>query len=392
MKMDLLYLLPALAVIICLTGAVLPLKNTRYYLKGSRRRRYSRSTIITARFTVIALLLATAITLVWPVKGVDALFQGLTITFICLVPLIVYQLVTFLGRRFFGVGVRSSSRHKSRRSGLQQNDIKVEKTTAATTAGSLPESGIVTSIGTPKSDSSAAAKPIPIVSRSQIHTEKTSDANTVSSVRAKGSSSQVSFFDRSTEKVPDPSKSAERATVQEKQDPEVRKQMDRVSTLVKSYDLGDEKADQKKRVARTLNKNQLAGSSARADATTAGEDDTTDLASHNAQALQVSRTEALRKVISTLQDDKRKLQRLVIAQQAAFDSERQSHERTRHVARDAIKVMRDARSGQRMAEKIARRERAERRRLEKEYTKVTRALKNAMSTLANAEKDNTSAA
>jgi hypothetical protein len=390
MKMDLLYLLPALAVMICLTGAVLPLKNTRYYLKGSRRRRYSRSTIITARFTVIALLLATAITLIWPVKGVDALFQGLTITFICLVPLIVYQLVTILGRRFFGVGVRSSSRQKSRRSGLQHNNRADAK--AETPADNLPENANakVASIGTPKSESGAEIKPIPVVSRSPIDKEEKTRSARVSSVRVKGSSSQVSFFDRSTEKLPNSSKSPEPAKIQEKQDPEVREQMDRVSTLVKSYDLGDEKADQEKRVARTLNKKQLANASA--DATTTGEDDSTDLASHNAQALQVSRTEALRKVISTLQDDKRKLQRLVIAQQAAFDSERQSHERTRHVARDAIKVMRDARSGQRMAEKIARRERAERRRLEKEYTKVTRALKNAMSTLANAEKDNTSAA
>ena len=242
MKMDLLYLLPALAVMICLTGAVLPLKNTRYYLKGSRRRRYSRSTIITARFTVIALLLATAITLIWPVKGVDALFQGLTITFICLVPLIVYQLVTILGRRFFGVGVRSSSRQKSRRSGLQHNNRADAK--AETPADNLPENANakVASIGTPKSESGAEIKPIPVVSRSPIDKEEKTRSARVSSVRVKGSSSQVSFFDRSTEKLPNSSKSPEPAKIQEKQDPEVREQMDRVSTLVKSNDLGDEKA------------------------------------------------------------------------------------------------------------------------------------------------------
>ena len=89
----------------------------------------------------------------------------------------------------------------------------------------------------------------------------------------------------------------------------------------------------------------------------------------------------LSEMVVRLRNDKMKLQKLVIAQKAVIDSEKQAHERTRVVVKDAISVMRHARHGQRIAEKIARRERAERQRLEKDYVKVRRALDNALSTL-----------
>lgn len=91
----------------------------------------------------------------------------------------------------------------------------------------------------------------------------------------------------------------------------------------------------------------------------------------------------LSEMVVRLRNDKMKLQKLVIAQKAVIDSEKQAHERTRVVVKDAISVMRHARHGQRIAEKIARRERSERQRLEKDYVKVRRALDNALSTLKN---------
>lgn len=397
MNMDLLYSLPALAVAICLTGAVLPsTRASRFAKYGSQRRRYSKLTVLTARFTVFALLLATVITLVWPVPGVDSLFQGLVITFICLVPLIAYLCVTFAGRLFFGKSSGSSRRRRRRHEGSHKEAV-------AEAAGNLPRYSVdaddtdtvlmhpagsdTTNPATQiqagvhrrpdlevRPSTSAAASPV----ASRSATIETPDA---AAAQSEGVASELR--EDAHAGADELAQAQESLDSSQNQDPEMKEQMDRVSTLVKSYDLGDERSDGAKRESRALKRNNLSETAST---------QSTDLASHNEQALQVSRTEALRKVIATLQEDKRKLQRLVIAQQAAFDSERQSHERTRHVARDAIKVMRDARSGQRMAEKIARRERAERRRLEKEYTKVTKALKNAMSTLASAEKDNTSAA
>lgn len=408
MKMDLLYLLPALALLICLTGAVLPSKYQSTYVKaGKEHRRYSSGTIITARFTAVALLIATAITMIWPVSGVDSLFQGLVITFICLIPLIAYQLVTFIGRLLFGKRRRKSARRRRRLSYRRNDEMGTAELDKTVDISQLQGQGDIASIETAAGDANADSGQVPVVSRSpgsgtgEEGKRARADIARVKSNSAEGvlhglDPASHSSRDEPTVENSSPADSDENSPQKQqkpKQDPEVREQMDRVSTLVKSYDLGDEKADRAKRNARSMADSSIGSNTNVSNpgnnpGIVSKDNQSTDLASHNEQALQVSRTEALRKVIATLQEDKRKLQRLVIAQQAAFDSERQSHERTRHVARDAIKVMRDARSGQRMAEKIARRERAERRRLEKEYTKVTRALKNAMSTLANAEQEN----
>lgn len=92
-------------------------------------------------------------------------------------------------------------------------------------------------------------------------------------------------------------------------------------------------------------------------------------------------------LVSGLNSDKIKLQKLVIAQKAAIESQRQLHLRTRILAKDALTVMRVAREGQRVAEKIARRERSKRQRIAEDYVKVRNQLRNAMSTV-NFEKAN----
>ena len=84
-------------------------------------------------------------------------------------------------------------------------------------------------------------------------------------------------------------------------------------------------------------------------------------------------------LVDSLRGDRVRLQKLVVAQQAAYQSERQAHERTRTVARDAVTVMRTARESQKLAEKVARRERRKRLHLEERYEKVARALDNAVS-------------
>jgi recombinational DNA repair protein RecR len=58
---------------------------------------------------------------------------------------------------------------------------------------------------------------------------------------------------------------------------------------------------------------------------------------------------------TTLRSGKTRLQKLFIAQQAAIESERTAHYLSRTVARDAGKIMRDARISQEFAENLARR-------------------------------------
>ena len=88
----------------------------------------------------------------------------------------------------------------------------------------------------------------------------------------------------------------------------------------------------------------------------------------------------LTELVAGLHKDKIRLQKLVIAQKAVLDAEKQSHQKTRVLAKDAMMVMRKAREGQRIAEKLARRERSQRKRLEEDYVKVRKQLDNALST------------
>lgn len=84
-------------------------------------------------------------------------------------------------------------------------------------------------------------------------------------------------------------------------------------------------------------------------------------------------------LVSTLRKDKHRLQKLVIAQQAALSDEQDAHDQTRILTRDAITIMRSSRTAQKHAEKLARRERSERQRVEQQYKKVANDLRNAMS-------------
>lgn len=76
-----------------------------------------------------------------------------------------------------------------------------------------------------------------------------------------------------------------------------------------------------------------------------------------------------------------KLKKLVIAQQAVIDSEKKSHDRTRAIARRAVQAAREAIEGRKSAEKMARRETAERQRANLKAKEATAALQNALSVL-----------
>ncbi|MFK8083056.1 MAG: hypothetical protein AB8B97_22475 [Granulosicoccus sp.] len=110
----------------------------------------------------------------------------------------------------------------------------------------------------------------------------------------------------------------------------------------------------------------------------------------SANPLEMSQTEVVQ-LVATLRKDKARLHRLVIAQQAEIDTERETAERTRIVARDAFKSMRDLRKIQKNTEKQVRRERDERKRLEEEYVKVSQALENAKSIIASSTGSSASA-
>ncbi len=151
-------------------------------------------------------------------------------------------------------------------------------------------------------------------------------------------------------------------------------QVERVGDVVGTHDLGELHSE------RAYEANSIAEDRSRQDQLSEAGTSLITATSYadTAQLSELNRTE-ITQLVTTLQKDKIRLHRLVIAQQSSLDTERKAHDRSRIVARDAIKIMRDSREAQKQAEKMARRERHERLRIEQEYEKVSSALDNAMS-------------
>jgi|GEM_PF-1764707 len=85
------------------------------------------------------------------------------------------------------------------------------------------------------------------------------------------------------------------------------------------------------------------------------------------------------RLVDSLKVEKLRLQKLVIAQQAAYKTRREAHRRTRAIARKAVQFAKQARESQSNAEKLARRERRKRTHVELQYQQLAKVLNNAVS-------------
>ncbi len=262
----------------------------------SRRRRR----VYLGRVLIVAMLLATLITIIWPVHLLKPLVQGIVVIAMLMLPFLVAHRLM-------------SRRYVKNRSGSEAAIIQ-----------------------------SAEQKPV-------VGNEQEAVVNT--STRP-GVSTSVGH----------------RGDV----DVEIQAQMRKVSNLVQSVELDEsdivspELEDPEDKIRKSRD-TQVANHTALANTSTP------------LSGLESLSTPQIKELVASLRRDKGRLQKLVVAQQAAINSERKAHERTRILTRDAIKIMRDARTSQKQAEKLARRERAERVRIEQHYKKVAHALRNAMS-------------
>lgn len=89
-----------------------------------------------------------------------------------------------------------------------------------------------------------------------------------------------------------------------------------------------------------------------------------------------------RLVVQELKVEKRQLQKLIIAQKASLEAEREQHEKTRELAIEVIDRLKRSRLDQQRAVKIARRERAQRMKLESKLDTFNQRLLNAQSILS----------
>ena len=89
----------------------------------------------------------------------------------------------------------------------------------------------------------------------------------------------------------------------------------------------------------------------------------------------------MRAMVVNLREEKHKLQKLVLAQKASLDAEREAHNKTHEYAKATAEELEGSLLKQQRVVKIARRERAQRIKLETRLDTVNRALRNVQSTL-----------
>ena len=318
----------------------------KHYMPSSslKSRRYRK--IILGRVVVAVLLLATLATMIWPIEGLISLVQGVVMAAAVLVPL-------YLLNGLYSMRVGNQRKQVAVAGGRDRVEKDIEK--------SKPEKPAVQITGRTKRRRGTAAR---------NSTDAVSLHQRVAPRRTENAVSSAGMAIDSLSSVPHQGSGDNDDSPAEVQD-----QLDRVGDMVQSYDLDDaaiansDEEDARQKI-RDTHDQQSAISTELMTTDSSG----TDLA-------QMSTSEVTQ-LVTNLRQSKMRLQKLVIAQQAAMDTERRAHDQSRTVARDAIKIMRDSRQAQKTAEKLARRERTERQRIELKYKEVAGALENAKSIIA----------
>jgi len=359
MRPDPLLLLPLVAVGLALFFPIFDKRVSQGVSRSLRSRK--RRLIVLGRVAVVTLFLAALVAELWPLWPDDTwgkALQGSVMALAVLVPLYIAHLVATWRRRRVG----------NEPSGVAQ------------TADSEP---VEPARASPAAEPLAMSSPEPAISSapSQIADSELD----VPTLHVSKGVAHGHVGDERLTRRPAPARLARHESEGHRDEP-VNDQLDRVAALVDSIDLGGQGGERSRTSVRPkAADDELVYSTA--DTTTAATvaTDGGSLATveppksrPTAQALVEMSDGEIVLWVDKLRDDKRRLQKLVIAQRAAHVSERQAHERTRTAAR---RVVRTALESQKIAEKIARRERRTRLQTEEKYDRVSSALGNAVSIL-----------
>ena len=329
---------------------------------------------ILGRVVVVVLLLATLATLIWPIAGLISLVQGAVMAVVVLVPLFIlnglYSLWLGNKRKQGDVAV-----HVDR---PEDTTVKSRLDASATQPAERPKAQQKTTVRAPTNSTTAARKSTESIAREP--TDSISLHQRVAPKRSKNAKADAGMAPDSAQSVSLAGLSQPGGDVNEDSPAEVQDQLDRVGDMVQSYDLDNSASanvaeeDVRQKIRDThdqqvsLRKGLMSTES-------------------SSTELEKMSTSEVTQLVANLRQSKMRLQKLVIAQQAAIETERRAHDQSRVVARDAIKIMRDSRQAQKVAEKLARRERSERQRIELKYKEVAVALDNAKSIIAKRNRD-----
>jgi hypothetical protein len=372
MKFDPVFLLVVLAVFLMVFLPFFDKDSTiPKHFRSSKRRR-----VLLSQLTILVLLISTVATLAWPIRGMHSLIQGVIFSSVVLVPAFIFHLLASLHYRstYSEAAITSES-------GTQGWFAPGEDFFAG---DSQDGNMIPRNVVNPKGFDANAPIDFGIDSMPVIHlpkdyqwsdeletnevskTPESQDAAAAAAASARKPLTNAAVLSGIPGSYPDSDKNSETAVVE---------QLERVSQLVQSHDLGDQNTislhgDNELGVHEKKNSSLPP----RFNGLTSVADNTTDLKS-------LGRSE-MSGLVTSLRKDNGRLQKLVIAQHAVIESQRETHNRSTDAARDAVKIRRDAQSRQKMAEKIARREKTERQRINDEYQKVTSVFENAMSIIS----------
>ena len=373
MKFEAVFLLVVLAVSLVVFFPIFGVATTSSKQFKSRKRRR----ILLARFSIVVLLLATWATLVSPIAGMNSLIQGILLSAVVLVPVFLLNLLASLYYR--SVDSKDKTTTESENSTSLQSD-KRPPTHGYRIEQQKPSK--VNLLSTTESER-IEIKPVQVETSAQLGSQYSSEPKWSDNFGANESAisaetqSVVSTRKPVTStpvlsEIPKPFIEANLPA-----EPTVEEQLDRVSDFVQSHDLD---------IQNKVSLDETVDSAIRAkESASSGKPQLNAIASLNDRAGELAtmgRSEMSELVIS-LRKGNGRLQKLVIAQHAVIESERASHNRSRDVARQAIKIMRDAQTSQKMAEKMSRRDKTERQRIQEKYQKVTSVLENAMSIISD---------
>lgn len=380
MTFSALYVLPALAFLLVIQGFWMSARST--HMRRSRNQpRRARHRILFFRALVLALLVATALTMTWPLSPLSEIVQGVMITTALMIPIGVYIVINKLWPQ--PVDLRDAK--ATRNSQVDAPDLRPAPAHAAEQSMFAEASAALQR--EERQQRSHSTQTLEELLNAPL--DAPLDASPDFSLGGDSPGKQPAENIQPAGQTPEKNSAASLHGQTSEQDSAVDQtlnigeQLQTLDDLVGFHDIGDDQHHAAQAAGShdpdaAPNDNPLEKAIAVARDAILEEPGIPDYSTENLPAR--SRVE-LSEMVVRLRNDKMNLQKLVIAQKAVIDSEKQAHQRTRVVVKDAISVMRHARHGQRIAEKIARRERAERLRLEKDYVKVRRALDNALSTL-----------
>jgi hypothetical protein len=342
---------------------------------STRFRSRERRKVLFGQLTIIALLIATSATLVWPISGMHSLLQGVLLCLLVLVPAFVFNLLVSLHYRSAYPEAMATTE-----SGTEAWFAPGEGffTDAAKDGEKKP-----TNVDKPEGFSFKSAVNAPIDfgtdSMSVIHlTAKPHTSDELDTNEVFNTPDRQKKAARSTKPLGDEAALSgiprHYSDAEKNSEPAVDEQLERVLQLVQSQDLGVQNtialpADKQSDLP-VMSKSLRPQFNALVSAAT-----------NTANLESMARSE-MSGLVTSLTIDNGRLQKLVIAQHAVIESQRESNNLSREVSRDAIKIMCDAQSDQKIAEKIARCEKIERQRIQTEYHKVTSVLETAMSIIS----------